>query len=109
MSERKFVSISFTTNPKTNRILTNDEITYKEVRVPPRYQSDGMTKLVNKYKPRHLRAAVVHDYICETKCLPRKVGDQYFYEILRLDGASRFMARAFWLFVRGYAIATFKK
>ncbi len=109
MPERKNVSVYFKTDPKANRVITLLPLRYKKIRVPAGYQSDGLTKLINKYQPRCLRAAVIHDFICETKCLPRKTGDQYFYEILRLDGVSSFRARRYWLVVRAYAIITSKK
>lgn len=109
MSERKNVPVYFKTDPKAKRLITLLPLRYKKAYVPAGYQSDGLTKAVNKYQIRCLRAAVIHDFICETKCLPRKVGDQYFYEVLRLDGVSKFQARRYWLFVRAYAIVTFKK
>jgi len=109
MFERKNVPVYIKTDPKSNRVISLLPIRYKKVCVPGNYRSDGLTKLINKYKPRCLRAAIVHDFICETKCLPRKLGDQYFHEIMLLDSVHRFNARGLWLAVRAYAIATFKK
>lgn len=109
MSRRKYVPVYFKTLPKEKRIKTLVTLSYKRASVPIGYQSDGLTKLVNKYRPDSLRAAIIHDFICETKCLPRKLADQYFYEILLLDGVSKFTARKYWLAVRAYALITFKK
>ena len=108
-NNRQFVPVFFKTDPEANRIVTLLPVRYKDVCVPSNYMSDGLTKLLNKYRPNCLRAAVVHDFICETECLSRKTGDKYFYEILRLDGVSKFTARKYWLAVRAYAIVTFKK
>ena len=109
MFERKNVPVYIKTDPKTNRIITLAPIRYKNVYVPAGYSSDGLTKLINKYQPRCLRAAIVHDFICETKCLSRKIGDQYFHEIMLLDSVRKFKARGLWLGVRAYAIAFFKR
>jgi len=109
MIKTKYVPVYFKTDPRNNRVITLLAIRYKDVTVPAGYRSDGLTKLLNKYQPNCLRAAVVHDWICETKCLPRKTGDKYFYELLRLDGVGRFQARKYWLAVRAYALVTFKK
>ncbi len=109
MTERKNVPIYIKVNPFANKVSTLFPINYKGVVVPGKYQSDGLTKLINKYQPRCLRAAFVHDYICDTKCLPRKVGDRYFHEIMLLDSVHPFKARTMWLAVRGFALLTFKK
>jgi len=109
MTQRKNVSIVIRIYPFDNKVSNFFSITYKDITVPRGYRSDGLTKLINKYKPNCLRAAFFHDYICDTKCLPRKTGDRYFHEILLLDGVNRFKARIMWLAVRSYAIATFKK
>lgn len=109
MTNDKFVHIYAETVPEVNRIKTYAPIKYKEVTVPVGYVSDGLTKLVNKYSPNCLRAALVHDFICETRCLPRKTGDQYFLEILKLDGVKWFKRNRMYYAVRAYAIATGKK
>jgi hypothetical protein len=109
MRQARNVSIFIKTHPVENRISNFVPISYKGVTVPAGYMSDGLTKLINKYQPRCLRAAFVHDYICETKILPRKTGDIYFYEIMRLDSVSAVKARGMYLAVRAYAVITFKK
>ena len=109
MNGNKFVPVLVETDPESNRIINRRTMNYKGVTVPAGYRSDGLTKLVNKYQPRCLRAALVHDYICETKCRPRKEGDQYFYEILRLDGCGWWQAKRYYWAVSAYRVATFKK
>ena len=105
----KYVPIFIKVHPLENKISPFLPIHYKGTIVPAAFMSDGLTKLLNKYQPRCLRAAFVHDFICETKILPRATGDLYFYEIMKLDGVREFKARAFYLAVRTYAVITFKK
>ena len=106
---KKFVPVNIRTLPKESKIMVTAPVEYKDVIVPVNYVSDGLTKLINKYAPNCIRAALVHDYICETKCLPRKTGDRYFLEILKLDGVGAFKRYRMYYAVRGYAILTFKK
>lgn len=56
------------------------------------------------------RAAVVHDYLCtqanglSSKHFPgltRSICDGVFYEAMRSDGISAFVAAVFWVYVRG--------
>ena len=109
MSEPKFVPIIIEVLPQLNMIRTYKGNSYKIVYVPAGYCSDGLTKLINKFQPQCLRAAIFHDYICETHVLPRITGDRYFHEIMLLDGTPPWKARLMWLAVRSYAVATFKK
>lgn len=109
MANRKYVPVFFKTDPKANRVITLAPLSYKKVRVPAGYQSDGLTKLVNKYRPNCLRAAVIHDYAIDSKCITRKLADKYFYEILRLDGVNKLRAKKYYFAVSFYRIITFKK
>lgn len=109
MSEPKFVNIVIEVLPQLNMIRTYHSLSYKAVYIAAGYCSDGLSKLINKYQPRCLRAAIVHDYICDTKVLTRRTGDRYFHEIMLLDGTPPWKARLMWLAVRGYALATFQK
>ena len=107
--KRKFIPIHIKTSPMDNRIILTREIRYKKIAVPKGYKSDGLTKLINKYSPDCLRAALIHDYCCETKCISRKKADRYFYELLRLDGVKWLRAKRYYLAVRVYATIAFKR
>jgi CTP:phosphocholine cytidylyltransferase-like protein len=109
MVEKSFVSVCTRTIPERNLIQVSEEVMYKNITVPVGYISDGLTKLINKYAPNCIRAALVHDYICSTGCLTRKTGDKYFEEILKLDGVGWFKRKRMYWAVRSYAIVTFKK
>jgi len=102
-------NILFRTDVDLNRIVLAETLKYKNITVPAGYVSDGLTKLLNKYQPYCLRAAVVHDYCCEVKPVPRKIGDQYFLEIMEEDGVPYFKRLRFYYAVRAYAIAMGKK
>lgn len=106
---KKYISVNLRTDPKKNRLVVNRGFAYKEVFIPQGYTSDGLTKLINKYQPNCLRAAIVHDYVCDTHCIPRKKGDEYFREILKLDGVGRFQRNRYYWAVCTYRILTFKK
>jgi hypothetical protein len=60
---------------------------YKDVVVPKGYKTDGLTYkfrllgiFLNKYDPRFIKAAVVHDYLCDKEKYSK--ADQYFRELL---------------------------
>ena len=49
---------------------------------------------------KHQRAAVCHDYAYRQNALPKEWADDMFYDIMRLDGVSRFRAWIMWKAVR---------
>lgn len=109
MSDRKYTPVFFKTDPLLNKLSTLLPIHYKGVCVPANYRSGSLTKLLRKYPPNCLRAAIIYDFICGAKCVPRKLGAEHFYKILRLDGASKIRARWYWLLARAIAIITLKR
>ena len=56
-------NIKLITDCENNRYRTNQVIKYKDVTVPLNYMSDGFSKILNKYPPRGMRGAIVHDYV----------------------------------------------
>ena len=48
------------------------------------------------------RAAVVHDYFCQTKEVPRRVADDVFYEALIASGVDAWRAGAMFIAVQSY-------
>jgi len=46
------------------------------------------------------RAGVIHDYIYQTKLVPREFGDKLLLEMVRICGLSEFEAQQFYLAVR---------
>jgi len=113
---RRFVPVHIKTSPKDNKVVLNQEICYKDVIVPKGYKSDGLTKILNKYPPNCARAYFVHDLICEGvlsmktgRKIPRKTGDIYFKEILKLDGVGKFKINRMYWAISAFRILTFKK
>lgn len=102
-------NIYLRTDVETNRYVVTKPIIYKDVTVPPDYMTDGLTKKLNKYTPNCMRAACVHDYVCSTKCIPRKTGDLYFYEILTEDKVYLLKRTIMYMVARFFAIITLKK
>ncbi len=114
--QRKFISVHIITSPKDNRIILTKSISYKDCVVEVGFNSDGLTKIFNKYEPRCIRAALIHDKICDGTIstttgerIPRKTGDEYFLELLKLDGVGWLKRKRYFWAVSAYRIATFKK
>lgn len=58
---------------------------------------------------KHGRAAVLHDYLCEYKIVPRKKADKIFLEAMETLKVNWFKRKLMYRAVRAYSIATFKK
>ena len=94
------MNILLETDCKNNRYKLAQELIYKGVYVPYGFSSDGMTKGVNKYKPRQMRGSLIHDVICDLQKQAKKrkhqtknitsykKGRQYAREIWIEDGCS---------------------
>jgi len=83
-------------SPKGNKYVTTAPLVYKDVIVPAGYETDGITyKLrvaglfINKFDPRYITAAIVHDYMTDND--EWELGNQYFEEILPNDFRSKVM------------------
>ena len=57
----------------------------------------------------HNGADVIHDYLIESKMVPRKQADKIFLEALKDLKVNWFKRRIMYTGVRSYSIATFKK
>jgi len=101
--------IKLITDVKNNRMLTGEILKYKDIAVPFKYGSDGMTKGINKYSPRALFGAIIHDYACETGIVSWKVGAQYARELWKLNGCTKFQVWRWYNSVRVYGFVKRKK
>lgn len=54
-------------------------------------------------------AAVIHDFLCESKQVSRKKADQIFLEAMKVLGVSWWKRRTMFTGVRFYSLITFKK
>jgi hypothetical protein len=57
----------------------------------------------------HAMAAVMHDWLCEYKVVPRKEADKLFLEGMRTSEVNWLKRRTMYFGVRAYSIFTFKK
>ncbi len=55
------------------------------------------------------KAAVLHDWLCEYKIVPRKQADKIFLEAMEVLGVSWFKRRTMYFGVRSYSIISRKK
>jgi hypothetical protein len=58
---------------------------------------------------KHDKAAVLHDWLCEYKIVPRKKADKIFMEALKTLKVNVFKRRIMYTGVRSYSIATLKR
>ena len=96
--------------PAGNRYELTDPLVYKSCRVPKGFKTDGITyKLrlaalfINRFDPRYIKAAIVHDYLVEMGDWHR--ANHYFAELLPdNDWRSKVMIKAvrFYRRFRGY-------
>jgi len=101
-------------DPKDNRYKLTHDIVYvyknKEMIVPKGMLTDGAsiprifwTLVGSPYQPRHLKAAIIHDYLYlkhEGKRKARKEADDLFYCILREDGVNKVRSWLMWAALR---------
>ncbi len=57
----------------------------------------------------HGMAAVLHDYLCEMKLVPRKQADKLFLEGMKVSGVNWLKRRTMYFGVRSYSIISLKK
>jgi hypothetical protein len=58
---------------------------------------------------KHSKAAVLHDYLCTSKIVSRKLADRIFNEAMEPLKVNWIKRRLFYFGVRTYSILTFKK
>lgn len=95
--------------PNGDKYELTQDLVYKDVTVPKGYLTDGISyKLrvlalfINKFDPRYIVAAIVHDYLTDLGDWDK--GNKYFEELLPEDLRSKVMV----IGVKGYA-AVIKK
>lgn len=58
---------------------------------------------------KHDKAAVLHDYLCEYKIVPRKMADKLFLEAMKSLKVNWLKRKIMYRGVRTYSVMTFKK
>ena len=95
---------------KSFLIKTDEEFIYKkEIYIPKGFITDGMSipkwlqpVIGEPFEGNTLRAAIVHDYLCNSKFESQAFTHGIFREILKLDGVSKWKRNAAWLGVAAY-------
>lgn len=95
---------------KSLLVKTDEEFIYKkEIYIPKGFITDGMSIpkwlqpiIGEPFEGNTLRAAIVHDYLCNCKCETQAFTHGVFREILKLDGVSKWKRNAAWLGVVSY-------
>lgn len=103
---------------KSLLVKTGKEISYKaqklfsfeyEIYIPKGFITDGMSIpkwlqpiIGEPFEGNTLRAAIVHDYLCNSKSESQAFTHGIFREILKLDGVSAWRRNAAWLGVVAY-------
>jgi len=103
---------------KSLLVKTGKEISYKakklfsfeyEIYIPKGFITDGMSipkwlqpVIGEPFEGNTLRAAIVHDYLCNSKSESQAFTHGVFKEILKLDGVSAWRRNAAWLGVVSY-------
>lgn len=95
---------------KSLLVKTDEEFIYKkEIYIPKGFITDGMSipkwlqpVIGEPFEGNTLRAAIVHDYLCNCKCETQAFSHRIFKEILKLDGVSKWRRNAAWLGVVSY-------
>lgn len=103
---------------KNNKLVLTEDVVYEihnnhsvtNVIVPKGYPTDGAsiprifwTVIGSPYQPRHLKAAIIHDYLYERHQggrKARKEADEIFYYLLKKDGIKKITARIMWSALR---------
>jgi len=95
--------------PKCDKYVFVEDYRYKDITVPAGFKTDGISyKLrfvalfINRFDPRYIEAAVVHDYLTD---LGRwEIANQYFEELLPNTKLKLAMVKAVQLYatVKGY-------
>lgn len=95
---------------KSLLVKTDEEFIYKkEIYIPKGFITDGMSIpkwlqpiIGEPFEGNTLRAAIVHDYLCNSKSESQAFTHGVFREILKLDGVSAWRRNAAWLGVVSY-------
>ena len=95
---------------KSLLVKTDEEFIYKkEIYIPKGFITDGMSIpkwlqpfIGEPFEGNTLRAAIVHDYLCNSKSESQAFTHGIFREILKLDGVSAWRRNAAWLGVVSY-------
>ena len=95
---------------KSLLVKTDEEFIYKkEIYIPKGFITDGMSipkwlqpVIGEPFEGNTLRAAIVHDYLCNSKSESQAFTHGVFKEILKLDGVSKWKRNAAWLGVVSY-------
>lgn len=95
---------------KSLLVKTDEEFIYKkEIYIPKGFITDGMSIpkwlqpiIGEPFEGNTLRAAIVHDYLCNSKSESQAFTHGIFREILKLDGVSAWRRNAAWLGVVAY-------
>ena len=95
---------------KSLLVKTDEEFIYKkEIYIPKGFITDGMSipkwlqpVIGEPFEGNTLRAAIVHDYLCNSKSESQAFTHGIFREILKLDGVSAWRRNAAWLGVVAY-------
>ena len=95
---------------KSLLVKTDEEFIYKkEIYIPKGFITDGMSIpkwlqpiIGEPFEGNTLRAAIVHDYLCNSKSESQAFTHGIFKEILKLDGVSKWKRNAAWLGVVAY-------
>lgn len=61
------------------------------------------------FAPRHIRAAVIHDFLYQTGHVSRKDADDYFKFILREDGVNDYQANKMYLALRAFGWVAWRR
>ena len=91
-------------------VITEELSIFKqEIYIPKGFITDGMSipkwlqpVIGEPFEGNTLRAAIVHDYLCNCKCETQAFTHGVFKEILKLDGVSKWKRNAAWLGVVSY-------
>lgn len=91
----------------------NSALLQKQVMVPEGFETDfaSVPRLPLAYLfagGKANAAAIVHDYFCVTKEIPRSLADEVFLEAMEATGIPAYTRYLMYVAVRGYALATFQ-
>ena len=107
---KKSFLIKITDKPAYNITPSGYSFIYgTEIYIPKGFITDGMSipkwlqpVIGEPFEGNTLRAAIVHDYLCNCKCETQAFTHGIFREILKLDGVSKWKRNAAWLGVVSY-------
>lgn len=104
-----------TVGPLYYKIFNEDRLVVKVYTVPSGVHTDfasiprGPLRTIIPRVGLHGKAAVFHDYLCESGIVSRKLADKLFLMALKSCGVGFVKRRIMYAAVRAYSISTFKK